>query len=174
MLFRSVHITDRVLKTLGINSQLSSFHDALVPRGMRRFNLGSAKTLGEPIPAGNGLFTARSLARMYAMIAGGGEIDGVRLLSEDTIDRLSRTEPAPGRHAVVPVDLRWRLGYHGVYSRRGFEPGAFGHFGVGGSGAWALPDLELAFALVTNGGARSPLMRLSGEVVDRARRLVSA
>jgi hypothetical protein len=30
-------------------------------------------------------------------------------------------------------------------------PRAFGHYGTGGSGAWANPDLELSAALVHNG-----------------------
>lgn len=33
---------------------------------------------------------------------------------------------------------------------------AFGHFGYGGSGAWADPDRDLAVALVVNGGSGTP------------------
>jgi CubicO group peptidase (beta-lactamase class C family) len=38
------------------------------------------------VPAAGGQFNARSLARMYAALAGGGELDGVRLLSPKTIE----------------------------------------------------------------------------------------
>ena len=41
------------------------------------------------IPAANGITNARSLARMYAACI--GEVDGVRLLSPDVVDRASVT-----------------------------------------------------------------------------------
>ena len=47
-----------------------------------------------------------------------------------------RQAEAP-RRMVIPIDMRWRLGYHGVYTTRGFPRNGFGHFGFGGSGAWA-------------------------------------
>src|SRR5262249_15949320 len=82
-----------------------------------------------------GLFTARSLAKMYAALAGGGAIDGVRLLSPETLARATEGQsPAPAR-LVIPFDMRWRLGYHGVLTTRGVPPRAVGHFRLGGSGA---------------------------------------
>ena len=38
-------------------------------------------------PAGGGITTARDLARFYAMLGNGGELDGVRILEEDTVRR---------------------------------------------------------------------------------------
>lgn len=145
-----------LLRALGVDSQLSSFFDALAPRGMRQFDFGSAESLRVAIPAGNGLFTARSLARMYAMLAGGGEIGGVRLLSRDTIEQATTIQPPPGKYAVIPFDMRWRLGYHGVFTARGFRDDAYGHFGYGGSGAWADPGLDLSVALIANSGSGTP------------------
>src|SRR5262249_19778501 len=43
------------------------------------------KVLTAPIPAANGLFTARALARLYAGLASGGILDGKRFLSESTV-----------------------------------------------------------------------------------------
>lgn len=170
LLQQQVYLADGILHALGVTSQLRSFHDAMVPQGMIDFEIGSAETLQAPIPAANGLFTARSLSKLYAMLAGGGKVDGVRLLSADTVHRVAQHQPATGRHAVIPMDLQWRLGYHGVFTRAGFEKDAYGHFGVGGSGAWAHPGLNLSFALVTNGGARSPMGRLSTEAIASARK----
>jgi CubicO group peptidase (beta-lactamase class C family) len=133
-----------------------SIFDALAPRGIGTFDFGSPETLRRSIPSGNGLFTARSLARMYAALAGDGAIDGVRLLSPETLARASEPQRRPRSLAVLPFDMRWRLGYHGVVTSRGVPRRAFGHFGFGGSGAWADPRRELAVALIVNSGMTTP------------------
>ena len=56
-----------------------------------------------------------------------------------------------GRDYCVPIKMKWRIGYHqGFIASLRQMPNAFGHFGLGGSGAWADPDLDLAVAYVTN------------------------
>lgn len=141
---------------VGMHVDPGSIVDALAPRGIGTFDFGAPETLRVSIPAANGLFTARSLAKMYAALAGGGEIDGVRLLSRETLERATELqEPTPGR-AVLPFDMRWRLGYHGVATTRGVPSRAYGHFGFGGSGAWADPRRELAVALIVNRGMGTP------------------
>jgi CubicO group peptidase (beta-lactamase class C family) len=72
----------------------------------------------------------------------------------------------PGR-VVIPFDMRWRLGYHGVLTARGVPRRAFGHFGFGGSGAWADPRRDLAVALIVNSGLGTPfgdmrILRIGG------------
>jgi CubicO group peptidase (beta-lactamase class C family) len=147
---------ERVLALAGVRLDVASILDALAPRGIRSFDFGAPETLRVSIPAANGLFTARSLARMYAALAGGGEIDGVRLLSARTLARATEVQtPAPGL-TVMPFDMRWRLGYHGVLTTRGVPRHAFGHFGFGGSGAWADPRRQLAVALIVNSGLGTP------------------
>jgi len=144
------------LRRLGVDSDLSSIFDALAPRGISDFDFGSPESLRVAIPAGNGLFTARSLARLYAVLAAGGELDGVRLVSGETMARATTLQKPSGRHSVIPFDMRWRLGYHGVATTRGFPKRAFGHFGFGGSGAWGDPDRDLSVALIVNSGLGSP------------------
>jgi len=142
----------RVARATGVELDLESLLDALAPRGIDRFHFDTEETLRASIPAANGLFTARSLARLYATLAGGGELGGVRLLSSETLQRATREQAQPRVRAVLPIDMRWRLGYHAVFTTRGIPPAAFGHFGVGGSGGWADPTRELAVALIVNGG----------------------
>ncbi len=146
----------RLLALVGVDLDLPSILDALAPRGIAAFDFGAAQTLQAAIPAANGLFTARSLARMYAALAGGGTIDGVRLLSPRTMARATEVQSAPAGRAVIPFDMRWRLGYHGVLTTLGVPRHAFGHFGFGGSGAFADPSRELAVALVVNSGMGTP------------------
>jgi CubicO group peptidase (beta-lactamase class C family) len=52
--------------------------------------------------------------------------------------------------------MRWRLGYHRVFAVRARVPRGFGHFGFGGSGAWADPQRQLAVALTVNSGVGTP------------------
>ncbi len=149
-------VLEHVLRVVGVQLDVESIRDALAPRGIDAFEFGARETLRVAIPAANGLFTARSLARMYAALAGGGEIDGVRLLSRETLARATEPQSPPPARVVIPFDMRWRLGYHGVFTTRGVPRRAFGHFGFGGSGAWADPGRRLAVALIVNSGMGTP------------------
>ena len=54
--------------------------------------LNSEKALLAEFPSGNGTANARSLARVMAVLANGGELDGRRYLLSATIERFSRFE----------------------------------------------------------------------------------
>jgi CubicO group peptidase (beta-lactamase class C family) len=164
----------RWLRLLGVDSDLSSLFDALAPRGVSDFDFGSPETLRVAIPAANGLFTARSLAKLYALLGNGGELDGVRLLSRETVAEATTLQRPTGKLSVIPFDMRWRLGYHGVATTCGFPRQAFGHFGFGGSGAWADPVTGLSVALIVNSGLGSPFgdlrtARIGGAALSCAR-----
>ena len=64
---------------------------------------------GAEIPAANGHGNARSVARITAAVACGGELDGVRLLSLDTIKK-ALEEQSYGTDLVLMVPLRFGLG----------------------------------------------------------------
>jgi len=161
------------LRRIGVELDVASLFDALAPRGISRFEFDSGETMRAAIPAGNGLFTARSLAKLYAALANGGELDGVRLISKRTLARATERQESTKRLAVIPFDMRWRLGYHGVATTRGFPKHGFGHFGFGGSGAWADPSRELSVALIVNCGMGTPFgdtrtARVSGAALGAA------
>lgn len=129
--------------------------NALVPRGVEDV-LWGADVMDAEVPAANGFFTARSLARMYAMLAGGGTLDGTRILSQRTVDLIAeRQRTGPDLVLVAPMD--WRLGYHRVITACGTVSQGFGHFGFGGSGAWADPERDLAVAMVCSRGTGTPI-----------------
>jgi CubicO group peptidase (beta-lactamase class C family) len=115
----------------------------------------STDILDGPIPAVNGCFTARSLARMYAALAGGGVIDGERFLTTETLRKATEIQRT-GIDIVVGFPMKWRLGYHLAATSKGIIPNGFGHFGYGGSGAWADPDNDLAVGFVCNRVAGTP------------------
>lgn len=128
--------------------------DALVPSEDASL-IFEPRLLDAPVPAANGLFTARSLARLYACLANGGELQGVRLLSSETLARATEIQTRrPDRVIVIP--MHWRLGYHSAFTTAGRIESGFGHFGYGGSGAWADPARQLAFAMVNNRLGGSP------------------
>jgi CubicO group peptidase (beta-lactamase class C family) len=62
------------------------------------------------IGAANGHGNARSVARILSVISRGGEVDGVRLLSPETIDVIFR-EQSNGVDLVIGVPLRFGIGY---------------------------------------------------------------
>jgi CubicO group peptidase (beta-lactamase class C family) len=62
------------------------------------------------IPAANGHGNARSVARIQAVLACGGEIDGVRLLSAAGCERVF-DEQIHGTDLVLGVPLRFGMGY---------------------------------------------------------------
>ena len=92
---------------------------------------------------------------MYAVLAAGGERDGVKLVSRETLDRFATVQNR-GLGLVVPFPMNWRLGYHRVPVPGREGPRPFGHFGFGGSGAWADPHRDLAVASVLNTGVGTP------------------
>ncbi|MBT8452495.1 MAG: beta-lactamase family protein [Deltaproteobacteria bacterium] len=105
---------------------------------------------GACLPALNGVATARSLAKMYAPLSMGGELDGVRLVSEEVIRKASEVQTKRADRVVL-YPLHWKLGYHRTDAFLLDVPEAFGHFGLGGAGGWANPEHKLSFAFLHSG-----------------------
>jgi CubicO group peptidase (beta-lactamase class C family) len=103
------------------------------------------------VPSTNGHGTARGVARVYAALARGGEIDDTRILSKDAI-RQAATEHSCGMDLINERPSRFGLGFQLTQSERPLGPnkGAFGHFGAGGSLGYCDPEAGIAFAYVTN------------------------
>ena len=62
------------------------------------------------LPADNGHCNVRSVARITSAIACGGEVDGVHLLSIDTIEK-ALEEQSYGTDLVLMVPIRFGLGF---------------------------------------------------------------
>jgi CubicO group peptidase (beta-lactamase class C family) len=152
---RWVRGVNRMLRLVVQPIDLNELGDALLPKGIEELDFGSEEFLSASIPAANGMFTARSLAKMYAALAGDGELDGVRLVGRDTLWRATEVQNR-GLGRVIPIPMHWRLGYHRVATLGPAVPSGFGHYGFGGSGAFADPDRELAVALTLNSGVGTP------------------
>lgn len=145
-------MAESALAVVGV--RVDRFRSALLPY-TEPFDWNDEATVQAKIPAANGQFTARSLAKMYAVLAEGGELDGVRLLSSTTVAKLSEIQ-STGRDLVLNIPMHWRLGYHRAFSLGVSASNAFGHYGFGGSGAFCDPSRRLAVALTLNSGSGTP------------------
>jgi len=116
------------------------------------------------VPAANGIMTARALARHYAALAQGGEMDRNRILTPERIRIATQLQteafdevvgPIPGYPKPVRKALGYWLGglrtpansYHGAM---GLRSATFGHPGAGGMIAFADPEQRFAFAFLKN------------------------
>lgn len=110
------------------------------------------------IPAVGGIFNARSEARFWAMLANGGTLGGVRLLSDERVAGFSA--PRPHFDDVDPVffGMKVPIAWSGFWLGGADTPPvsaprnmrALCHPGMGGSIGWADPDLKLAVAFCHN------------------------
>lgn len=121
-------------------------------------------------PSANGHGNARSAARIYAALACGGALDGVRLLSEATIEA-ARTEAWSGPCGMTGRDYRYGMGFflnHPPLLPFGSNPRAFGHTGVGGSLVFADPEARLAFSYSPNAMCQGAGVGPRGEALIEA------
>lgn len=113
--------------------------------------VNTAAWRGAEIPSTNGHGTARGVARVYAALAGGGAVDGVRILSPQVL-REATVEHACGPDRVLERPSRFGLGFQLTQRERPLGPGAgaFGHFGAGGSLGFCDPESGVAFGYLMN------------------------
>lgn len=102
------------------------------------------------VPAGNGVGTARAIARAYSAFAEGGAELG---LTPETFARITAPPVVAGaRDEVLGVPSWFSLGFlrPGPTVSFGSSPRAFGSPGAGGSFGFADPDAHLGYAYVMN------------------------
>jgi CubicO group peptidase (beta-lactamase class C family) len=94
------------------------------------------------IPAASGFGNARSVALVQSVMACGGAVRGLRLLSQAGCDR-AREEQFHGVDRILGMSVRYGLGY-------GLFGSTHGWGGWGGSIVMVEPDDHMAVAYVTN------------------------
>jgi len=131
------------------------------PNEVMRLALGNPRARAETpntrawraaeIASVNGQGCARGLARIYGALAAGGTVDGVKVLSRETLERGTASQIA-ARDLVIPFPMDWACGwmrnYHGVIY--GPNKDAFGHSGYGGSFGFADPNARVGVGYVMN------------------------
>jgi CubicO group peptidase (beta-lactamase class C family) len=120
--------------------------------------------------AGNaGLFsTAHDVGRFAAMMANGGELDGVRIFRAETVQEFTTRQPGAGTRA-----LGWDTpGPHGSGGAGvKFSKASFGHTGFTGTSVWIDPERHTWTVLLSNRvyqpRAPNQIMALRRRVNDR-------
>jgi CubicO group peptidase (beta-lactamase class C family) len=143
------------------------------PRGLHAVSdMNREENRALPFVSFGGIGSANSLARFYAMLACGGELEGRRFFTPETIAQMTTTMVS-GMDGVFQIPTAFSAGFMKDPSdtaRRIFGPSprAFGHPGAGGSHAFADPDQCISFAYVMNQMEQSLLPN------DKSLRLVEA
>ncbi len=102
------------------------------------------------IPAGNGHGNARSVAKIASIIACEGELNGKRLISKETLEKILE-EQIVGRDLVMLIPIRWGLGVGlPLEERPSPNPRTCWWGGAGGSAIRMDLDDHIAFGYVMN------------------------
>ena len=104
------------------------------------------------LPSFGGHGNARGIARIYAMLAERGTLDGVRILQPGTVHRLSQQQ-WEGECGMTGWPLRMALGFwmnSPPHTPMGSNMNAIGHLGSGGALGFADLERGLAFSYCTN------------------------
>jgi CubicO group peptidase (beta-lactamase class C family) len=115
--------------------------------------IDSARATASPMPGANGRGPVRELGRFYEMLVGRGTLDGVQVLTPQTVSAIS------ARHRVGMVDETfgivsdWGLGFaiDTYITGRHSSTRAFGHGGHQSSAAFCDPEQGVVVAVVCNG-----------------------
>lgn len=108
------------------------------------------------IPSSNTVSNANELSRFAEILCRGGELDGVRVMSPETL-RVATTECRRLRPDLATglAPMRWGTGY--MLGSKRFGPfgrdasAAFGHTGLTDIAVWADPSRALSAAVVSSG-----------------------
>jgi CubicO group peptidase (beta-lactamase class C family) len=125
------------------------------PRGLHSISgMNTRESRMLEIVSFSGIGSASSLAKFYAMLANGGEFEGRRYFTPETLTRMT-TPLTSGIDRIFQIPTAFSAGFMKdppETSRRmfGSSPLAFGHPGAGGSHAFADPENGISFAYVMN------------------------
>jgi CubicO group peptidase (beta-lactamase class C family) len=129
------------------------------------------------VKPGGGLFsTADDLLRFYQMMLDGGIYEGRRILSEESVEELTRTQTVEIKTGFTD-GMSWGLAFQVVKDPQGvtamLSPGTFGHGGAYGTQSWADPVNQTIYILMIqrrgfNNGDNSPVRKAFQKAAFRA------
>ncbi len=143
------------------------------------FSANSRAARAAEIGSATGVSNGRGLAGLYAPLANGGALNGVRLVGADTLTRMGQVSVATHEDATLMIPTRFSLGYMKSMDNRKLEntlacsailsEAAFGHVGAGGSLGFADPGCAMSFGYSMNRMGPGILLNDRGQsLVDAA------
>ena len=125
------------------------------PRGLHSVSgMNDPAVRAQSFVSFGGIGSAHSLAKFYAMLANGGELDGRRFFSTKTLSWMATTlVDGVDRVFQIPTAFSAGLMKDAKGAKRrifGKSGSSFGHPGAGGSHAFADPENSISFAYVMN------------------------
>ncbi|MEY2862495.1 MAG: hypothetical protein RLY58_202 [Pseudomonadota bacterium] len=106
-------------------------------------------------PAGNIYTDADQACRFFEMLLNGGELDGVRIFSPETVFRATLETTRPTIDATLLAPMRYALGTMlgdnpvGIFGPMTAQ--AFGHIGFSNIFCWADPARDISATIMTSG-----------------------
>ncbi len=121
----------------------------LGPAGVDNYN--SRRVHSMELPWVSGVSNGRSLCRVFAALANGGELDGVQLVRHEVLEPVMRRQSWSERDRVLNKSVGWSQGFL-KESPTVFSPNneSFGHSGAGGALVWADPVAKVAIGYAMN------------------------
>lgn len=147
--------------------RMGVMHDTSARQAKVITRLAGPDGFASPRPSSSGVGPAGDLLRFFVALLGKGELDGVRVLSPQTVDAMCARHRAGLTDETFGAVIDWGLGVmvnSWQYARRPAPYGygdnaslrAFGHGGSQSSVAFADPDAGVAAVVIFNGMAGEP------------------
>ncbi len=124
------------------------------------FSANARAARAAEIGSATGVSNGRGLAGLYAPLANGGALNGVRLVGADTLTRMGQVTVATHEDATLAIPTRFSLGFMKSMDNRRLDnslacsvilsEAAFGHVGAGGSLGFADPACRMSFGYTMN------------------------
>jgi len=135
-------------------------------RAYNPFVTDDAAVRRTPEPGGGLFSTAADMGRFYAMIAAGGELDGIRILSEKAVKDMTTPVSAGGR--PLPYACGWQVNREDQRVCSAMPIGSFGHGGAFATNGWIDPVHQIVTVYLV----QNVLVPDSGKPKDAFQRLV--
>ncbi len=148
-------VLPKSLRSLKSFLRMGDLRVAFASRAAQPGEMNSREWREAEIPSANGHGTAESLAKLFGILSTGGERDGQRIISLETL-KLGLTPLSEGPDTVLlGAPIRFGVGYDlglGITTiRETPHPSRiFGHCGVGGTVAFGDPEMGLGFGFLCN------------------------
>lgn len=104
-----------------------------------------------PNPSGGLFSTAADMAKFYQMVLNGGELNGTRIVSKESVEEMTSVQTSDLMTGFTPGN-GWGLGWCVVREPQGvtemLSSGTYGHGGAFGTQGWIDPERKMIFVLM--------------------------